>query len=342
MFQRILVPLDGSDRAEQAVPVAARLARASGGLVILMQVVPLPADFLAIKKFPEEVYDESVSEDVNALPLNYLARVRQMAELVGVRTETRVAYGEIAPSLLAAISPLGVDLVVMCSHGSSGFKRWALGSITHKIIPHSPVPVLVLREGGPTLKTKALSVLVALDGSPLAESMLTPVVQLATALVPSMRVTLHLVRVVDVQADYGYGRFAANALADQYREEAKHEAQAYLSAVAQRLLEREDTVPDCIVTTSIAVNPDVAEALMQLTEEELHAGGRFDLLAMATHGRGGLQRWVLGSVTERVLHHSTLPVLIVHAGEQGTHMPEVQGQDETATGQGRTKEQEHV
>lgn len=342
MFQHILVPLDGSDGAEQAIPVAARLARASGGVVILMQVVPLPADFLARKKFPEEVYDENAMEEFSALPTNYLSRVSKTAELVGVQTEIRVEFGEIAPSILAAIEPLEVDLVVMCSHGYSGFKRWALGSITHKIIPHSPVPVLVLRDGGPTLKAKALSVLVTLDGSPLAESVLMPVVQLATALAPSMRVTLHLVRVVDVQAGYGYGRFAANALADQYREEAKHEAQAYLSAVAQRLIEREDTVSDCIVTTSIVVNPDVAEALVQLAEEELHAGGRFDLLAMATHGRGGLQRWVLGSVTERVLHHSTLPVLVVHAGEQGTRMLEAQRQHEIATEQGRKKEKEHV
>jgi nucleotide-binding universal stress UspA family protein len=307
-----------------------------------MQVVPLSADFLARKKFSEEVYDESVMEEINAQPLNYLSRVSKTAELVGVQTEIRVEFGEVAPAILAAIEPLEVDLVVMCSHGYSGFKRWALGSITHKIIPHSPVPVLVLRDGGPALKTKALSVLVALDGSRLAESVLVHVVQLATALAPAMRVTLHLVRVVDVQAGYGYGRFAANALADQYREEAKHEAQAYLSAVAQRLIDREDTAPDCIVTTSIAVNPDVAEALVQLTEEELHTGGRFDLLAMATHGRGGLQRWVLGSVTERVLHHSRLPVLIVHAGEQGTHMPEAQGQHETAPEQGRKKEKEHV
>ena len=342
MFQRILVPLDGSDRAEQAIPIATRLAHASGGVIILMQVVPVPADFLARKKFPEEVYDESVIEEVNALPMNYLARVSKTAELVGVQTEIRVEYGEVAPSILAAIGPLQVDLVVMCSHGYSGFKRRAPGSITYKIIPYSPVPVLVKRDGGPTLQTKALSVLVALDGSHLAESVLVPVVQLATALAPSMRVTLHLLRVVDVQVGYGYGRFAANALADQYREEAKHEAQAYLSAVAQRLIEREDTVPDFIVTTSIAVNPDVAEALVQLTEEELYAGGRFDLLAMATHGRGGRQRWMPGSVTERVLHHSKLPVLIVHAGEQGTHMPEPQRQDQTAPEQGRKKEKHYV
>lgn len=342
MLQRILVPLDGSDRAEQAVPVAARLARAFGGTVILVQVVPLPADVRTRKKLPEEVYDESVIEEVNTLPMNYLSRVSQTAELIGVHTETRIEYGEIAPSLLAAMKPLEVDLVVMCSHGYSGFKRWALGSIAHKIIPHSPVPVLVLRDGGPTLTTKALSILVALDGSPLAESALAPVVQLATALAPSMRVTLHLVRVVDVPSGYGYGRFAANAFAEQLREEAKHEAQAYLSAVAQRLIEKEDIVPDCIVTTSIAVNPDVAEALVQLTEEELHSGGRFDLLAMATHGRGGLQRWMLGSVTERVLHHSRLPMLIVRPVEQSKRIPEAQEQDETAHEQGRKKEQKYV
>ena len=174
----------------------------------------------------------------------------------------------------------------------------------------------MMRDGGPILKTKALSILVALDGSALAESALMPLVQLATARAPSMCVTLHLVRVVDVPPGYGYGRFSPNAFAEQYREEAKHEVQVYLSAVAQRLIEREDTGPDCIVTTSIAVNPDVAEALVQLTEEELHTGGRFDLLAVATHGRGGLQRWMLGSVTERVLHHSELSLLIVRPSKE--------------------------
>ena len=324
MFKRILVPLDGSERAEQAIPVAARLARASGGVVILVQVVPVPADF-SERKPPEEMYDETVMEEVNGLSVTYLEHVSQIAELVGVQTEIRVEYGDVASSILAAIEPLEVDLVVMSSHGYSGFKRWALGSIAHKLIPHSPAPVLVLRDGGPALPAKTLSVLVALDGSPLAESILAPVVQLAAALAPTTRVTLHLVRVVDVQVGYGYGRFAANALAEQYREEAKHEAQAYLSAVAQRLIDRVDPVPDFIVTTSIAVNPDVAEALVQLTGEELHTGGRFDLLAMATHGRGGLQRWMLGSITERVLHHSRLPMLIVRPSKEQAARHDAQG-----------------
>ena len=320
MFKRILVPLDGSDRAEQAIPFAARIARASNGTVILMQVAPAPVDFQAEVKPPAELYPENSIEEGKSLAFNYLDNVGRMAELVGVETEIHVEYGHVAPSILAAIEPLEVDLIVMCSHGYTGFKRWALGGIAHKILAHSPVPVLVLRAGGPSLTAKAVSALVALDGSPLAESVLTPVVQLATALAPSMRITLHLVRVVDLPASYSYGKFAANAFVDQLREDAKHEAQAYLATVADRLIDRGGTVPDLLVTTSIAVNPDVAEALVQLTEEELHAGGRFDLVAMATHGRGGPQRWVMGSVTERVLHTTKLPILIVHSTEQSGHI----------------------
>jgi nucleotide-binding universal stress UspA family protein len=316
MFKRILVPLDGSDRAEQAIPLAARIAHASDGTVILMQVAPIPIDFRAEAKQPAEIYPENSIEEGKSLAFNYLDNVSRIAELVGVETEIRVEHGHVAPSILAAVEPLDVDLIVMCSHGYSGFKRWALGSVAHKIVAHSPVPVLVLRDGGLALTTKAVSALVALDGSPLAESVLDPVVQLATALAPSMHITLHLVRVIDLPATYGYSKFTANAFVDQLREDAKHDAQAYLAAVAQRLIDREDTLPDLIVTTSIAVNPDVAEALVQMTEQELHTGGHFDLVAMATHGRGGLQRWVMGSVTERVLHHSTLPMLVVRSIEQ--------------------------
>jgi nucleotide-binding universal stress UspA family protein len=320
MFKRILVPLDGSDRAEQAIPVAARIARASGGTVILVQATASPVDSRAEKKLLAEAYSENVIEEVKALAINYLDNARRMAELVGVQTETRVVFGDVASSILAAVETLEVDLIVMCSHGYSGFKHWALGSIAHKIVAHSPVPVLALRDGGPTLATRSVSVLVALDGSPLAESVLAPVVQLAIALAPSMHITLHLVRVVDLPATYGYSKFAANAFVDQLREDAKGEAEAYLAAVAQRLVDDEDAARDLTVMTSIAINPDIAEALVQMTEQVLHAGGRFDLVAMATHGRGGLQRWVMGSVTERVLHATRLPMLVVHSAEQSKHI----------------------
>jgi nucleotide-binding universal stress UspA family protein len=305
MFTRILVPLDGSDRAEQAIPVAARIAHASNGTVILVQAAPIPLDFQT------ELYSDTVIGEGKARSSHYLDTVCRVAELVGVKTEARVEYGDVAPSILTAIEPLDVDLIVMCSHGYTGFKRWALGSVAQKIISHSPVPVLVLRDGGPVLSAKPVYALVALDGSPLAESVLAPIAQLLAALAPFAHKTLHLMRVVDLPVSYG--RFAVNAPFDQLREDAKREAHQYLATVADRLTEGDDTLPDLTVTTSIAVNPDVAEALIQTAEQELHSGGCFDLVAMATHGRGGLQRWVMGSVTERVLHATKLPMLVVHS-----------------------------
>lgn len=322
MFTRILVPLDGSDRAEQAIPIAARIARAAGGTVILVQAAPIPLDFQVEQKKPAERYSEHVIEEGKARASNYLDTVSRMAELVGLKTETRVEYGDVAPSILAALEPLGVDLIVMCSHGHTGFTRWALGSIAQKITSHSQVPVLVLRDGGPAFPAQPVYALVALDGSPLAESVLAPVTQLLAALAPFARKTLHLVRVVDLPMTYGYGRFAVNAPFDQLREEAKREAHQYLATVAERLTESDGAVSDLTVTTSIAVNPDVSEALVQMTEQELHGGGRFDLVAMATHGRGGLKRWMMGSVTERLLHATKLPMLVVRSVVQSRNIQE--------------------
>jgi nucleotide-binding universal stress UspA family protein len=310
MFERILVPLDGSSRAEQAVPVAARIAHASDGTVILAQVATSHTDFQAGRRETAETYSDDVVEEFRALATNYLDTVSKAPELVGVKTETQVEYGDVALSILAAVEALGVDLIVMSSHGYTGLKRWVLGSVAHKIIPHSAVPVLVLRDGGPTLATGPVYALVTLDGSPLAESVLAPVIQLVAALAPSVRKTLHLIRVVDLPVSYG--KFAANAQFDQMREDAKREAHTYLATVAERLTGGDGAVPDLTVTTSIAVNLDVAEALVQMTGQELHAGGHFDLVAMATHGRGGLQRWMMGSVTERVLQATRLPMLVVH------------------------------
>ena len=140
MYKRILVPLDGSTRAESAVPIAARIAQASGGSVILLQVAAIP-----------------------------------------IEIET--------------------DLVVMSSHGFTGFKRWALGSVAHKLAPHSSVPVLVLRDGGsvPTTQPQQpMRVFVPLDGSPLSESGLEPAAQLITALASTEQRVIHLMRVVDL------------------------------------------------------------------------------------------------------------------------------------------------
>jgi nucleotide-binding universal stress UspA family protein len=317
MFTRILVPLDGSTRAESAVPVAARIAQVSGGSVILLQVAAIPIELETEKKPPEMYSQEAIDKGV-ADTRSYLEGVAKSDVLKGIKSETGAVTGAIAPSILSAIQTLHADLVVMCSHGYTGFKRWSLGSIAHKLAPHSPVPVLILRDGGavPTTATQQpMRVFVPLDGSPLSETALEPAAQLVTALAPSTQRVVHLLRVVDIPSGYGKFRSAVDATYDAgVRAEAKREYEAYLDGVAKRFTEGDLATYHLAVETSVPIDMDVAEAIVQAAEqaEGTELSG-YDLIVMATHGRGGVQRWVLGSVAERVLHTTKVPLLIVHS-----------------------------
>jgi nucleotide-binding universal stress UspA family protein len=316
MFKRILVPLDGSTRAESAVPVAARIAQASGGSVILLQVAAIPIEIEPQKK-PPEVYSQAAFDKGVADTRSYLDGVAKSDALAGIKTETAAVTGAIAPSILSAIQSLHADLVVMCSHGYTGFKRWALGSVAHKLVPHSPVPVLVLHDGGvvpTTTPQKPMCAFVPLDGSPLSETALEPAAQLVTALAPSAQKAIHLMRVVDIPARYGKFRSSVDADFEAgVRAEAKHEYEKYLEDVAKRFTEGDFAKYNLSVTTSVPIDMDVAEAIVQAAEQA--EGTEFaghDLIVMATHGRGGVQRWMLGSVAERVLHTTRVPLMVEH------------------------------
>jgi nucleotide-binding universal stress UspA family protein len=316
MFSRILVPLDGSTRAESAVPIAARIARASGGSVLLLKVVTILIEMETEKK-PPEIYSQVAFDKGVADTKRYLEGVAQSEVLKGVKTGTEAVTGAIAPSILSAIQIQQADLVVMCSHGFTGFKRWALGSIAHKLAPHSPVPVLVLRDGGtvPTTATQQpMRVFVPLDGSPLSESALELAAQLVTALAPSTQKAIHLLRVVDIPSSYGKFRSSVDEQYDAgVRAEAKREYQAYLDTIAKRFTEGDLATYNLSVTTFVPINMDVAEAVVQAAEQGEGAElTGYDLIVMATHGRGGVQRWVLGSIAERVLHATKVPLMIVH------------------------------
>jgi nucleotide-binding universal stress UspA family protein len=317
MYRRILVPLDGSTRAESAVPIAARIARASGGSVILLQVAAIPIE-IETENTPSNIYSQTAFDKGIADTKSYLESVAQLASLKDVKTETAAVTGSIAASTLSAIQSLHADMVVMCSHGYTGFKRWALGSVALKLAPHSTVPVLILRDGGsvPTTQTQQpMRVFVPLDGSPLSESALEPAAQLITALAPSTQKVMHLLRVVDVPSSYGKFRSSLDEHYDAgIRAEIKQEYQAYLEAIAKRFTEGDLASYNLSITSSVPINMDVAEAIVQTAEEgEGPERSGYDLIVMATHGRGGVQRWVLGSVAERVLHATKVPLMIVHS-----------------------------
>ena len=139
MFKQILVPLDGSARAEQALPLAARLARATGGTVTLVQAVSPPSKFM--KSTGTIVLPEILDEDM-LVAEEYLEGVAQASVLEDIPTTTKVVTGHPAQAIIAEAITDQVDLVVMCSHGYTGVMRWAMGSIAEKVARHAPSPVL--------------------------------------------------------------------------------------------------------------------------------------------------------------------------------------------------------
>jgi nucleotide-binding universal stress UspA family protein len=310
MFERILVPLDGSARAERAIPVAVRTARAFGGSVIMLRVVAPPISsgkFSALEAYPKVGTDEELAEATE-----YLKTLAVSEHLGGITTEVHTLVGAIAPTIIAAAGSLHADLIVLCSHGYTGFQRWMLGSVAEKVIRHAPIPVFVLREGGPELAPAGQQVvraLVALDGSPLSEAMLSPAASLTAGLAQaaSRPAALQLIRVVDIPSSYGKFRSQVDSYYDaQMRAEARREDEQYLEAVAKRFTEGEWAQYRLAVTTVVATDADVAEAIVLAAEQ-----GQADFIAMATHGRGGVQHWALGSITERVLHATKRPLFIL-------------------------------
>ena len=127
MFKRILVPLDGSLRAERALAVAARLARTADGTVVLLQAVGIPPEYSTYLYGPylaqPNVQGEDVLEAKEAAAKAYIETVRQSDKLAGVKVETKVVVGAAALAIQDIASEENVDLIAMCSHGDTGFKR---------------------------------------------------------------------------------------------------------------------------------------------------------------------------------------------------------------------------
>ncbi len=305
MFKRILVPLDGSERAERALPIAARLARASGGTIILVRVVSTePVSSPSAPAKP--ILIQTVGEVDLTMAESYLAGRAGSDPLSGIPVQTQVTVGLVS---------------------SSGVKHWWLmGSVAGRVARFSPIPVFILREGGPIPEPRQpgerpLRVLVPLDGSDYAKAGLVPAAYLAAALAAPGRGALHLVYVV--QPPHEAKAPTRTAHTSQNTQALQNMAREYLNAVIQRIRDRSEYPAianlNLEFTSSVVVDDDVARGIIRVAEngangEGAEMFGGCDAIAMTTHGEGGLQHWV-GSVTERVLHTSRLPLLVVRPQE---------------------------
>ena len=335
MLQRILVALDGSARAEYALPVAARLARTVGGALILLRVFQvMPSEF---------VLSDYAAEAAPATA--YLAQVAERPELAGITIETIALAGAIALTILDAVQAYRADTIVLYSHGRSGPTRWALGSVAEKVVRHASVPVLVLREpAGPPpglqpATSRPLRALVALDGSSFAEAALSPAAQMIQALAAPAPGAIHLVQVVQPTTNINEEHYEQFPLLDRaagVQEQALRDAQDYLQAVIERVRAGELGALKLQATWSAVIAEDVVVTLIQLAEgvtaplihlaesredTEKSINANTALIVLASHGRGGVQRWTLGSIAERVLEATRIPLLIVRPSRNAAHQP---------------------
>jgi nucleotide-binding universal stress UspA family protein len=290
----ILVPLDRTERAERALPVAERLAAAKGYTLLLVQV---SEPIATIRDFPgpalvPHVYQE-LADIEDQLSREYLTRVAADVSSRGLPVEVRAFHGEPAPALLELEDREQVDLVVIGSHGRGGIERFTFGSVADHILRRGKVPVMVVRPWGDEQRYLSLArALVPLDGSTTAEAALSVVRTLAGD--PLRAITL--VRVVD--PDLPAGETAA--------------ARTYLHAMHERLV-TELVGRGCAVDDLVLYGREVEQILDRAEDGS-------DLVILATHGQSGPQRWLLGSVANRVLQGAHLPVLLVRA-PQAPHEP---------------------
>ncbi len=319
MLRRILVPLDGSARAELALPVAAYLARVAGGVVILARVISAPPSYGALQ--PAAV--EALLTRERDTAARYLEAVSHRADLLDVATQVEIQEATaVAPALLDMTKASHADLAIMCSHGHTGYMRWTLGSVAQKVARHAAIPTVVLHaDGPPPLSAEGSPHLVRahvpLDGSPEAETALEPAAQLVAALATPAHGALHLLHVVPLEE--------APSQTDEHdaQETLRLEAERYLRATAERLKQASQGSTPLHISWSVVFDPDVAAAILDegspATRDPEQSG--YDLIAMSSHGRSGVQLWALGSVTDRVLQTSKLPLLIVRAPDPTTSPP---------------------
>jgi nucleotide-binding universal stress UspA family protein len=300
MYTTIVLPYDGSEHSARAIPVAAALAKRTGARVELV-IVHDPSAYIPF--VPGEVaipvYDQELVQAHRERDAEVLARAVADLQAGGVNATGTVLDGTIVEALEEYVASHGADLVIMTTHGRSGFQRLRLGSVSTGFLTRATVPVLLVHGAGsepgdaePRLPAGRL--LCTLDGSAFAEAVLPHARRFAEA----TGMALHLVAVTVPHA-VSMAPFGTEALlADESALSAEeHVREDYLHRIAEQ----------CPAGTTVRAVTDMSAARGIL---DAAAEGPCGAIAIATHGRGGLKRMVLGSVADEVIRHADTPVLV--------------------------------
>jgi len=305
LYKRMLIPLDGSDFAEAILNYAKTLACSMEGIDIDLLHVYSPDERGLVPK--HRAYIEWAADAIRSYPRTISKEGREVTCHINMRSE--LAAGRPADEILRYADKNGVDLILMATHGRSGISRWAMGSVAYKVLRAAKVPVWLVRDGIPKDiiedKLPERKILVPLDGSRLAESVLPYVESLAKQW-DDKQVRIVLLRTYQppvVSSDY------PSDMPLSWEEHVELEAAKcklvvgpYLAGIEKRFKE-----------AGLEVNKEVplgkpADEIINYTKNN-----QVSLIAMITHGRSGISRWAYGSVAEEVMLRTYTPVLLVRA-----------------------------
>ena len=292
MWKKILVPLDGSDLAELALPYAEELANAFKSEIILLNVSD-PAD--THHRHMHELYMKEVADRVKE-------RIKKVSPVV--------VSGKAADEIIGYAEKNDVGLIIITSHGHSGIMSWATGSIASKLLQATAVPMLLVRAvktrrkvQRPVLLNRILlnRILLPLDGSEAGEAAVEYIGELMSRLESEV---ILLGAVSSGQHIRTVGGLDYIHYPQEQLEIFKKEAQEYMDGVYRRLKRRKGTVK---VAVKVGAD-DIGQEIIKFAEKE-----SVNLIAISSHGHSGIEKWVFGSIANKVVQGSKAPVLLVKA-----------------------------
>jgi nucleotide-binding universal stress UspA family protein len=283
MWKKILVPLDGSDLAELALPYARELAVAFNSELILLHV------------------SEPSEEQYLHMHQLYLEKIAVQTKKLVKKVSPMVISGKTVEEIVKYTEKNDIRLIIMASHGRSGIIPWAAGGMASKVIDATGVPLLIIKATQPQRKTKEKHlisrILLPLDGSEAGEAAITRVKELKSRLEAEV-ILLEVVpegRHLRTVGGLDYILFP-----EQELETFKTEAKAYLDEVYKRLQRSKGELKIEIRSG------EVAKEILNYAKKK-----KASLIAIASHGHSGMTKWVFGSTAQKVIQDSPIPVLVV-------------------------------
>jgi nucleotide-binding universal stress UspA family protein len=287
MLRKILVPLDGSEIGELALVYAKELASA---IDLEVQVV-----------CATEHRDEQTLSTCSLYLDKVAEQLRTQIHKVNPKSEVKtiIVEGEPARELVDYTQKEDINLIIMMSHGRSGIMPWTMGSIANKIIQNSQAPVLMVRAAQAVSRQRPARVfkkiLLPLDGSSFGESALDLIITIARAL-KSEVILLFVVETVQyVHTIGGPDHFLYS---EQQVEKMKRDAMQYLEKIRKQFGVRRVRL---MLRTG-----EPAREIIKLSNEE-----KISIVAMSSHGKTGITRWMMGSTSNKILHAGKTPLLLV-------------------------------